>query len=61
MTEDDTQPMTIRLPKPTHERLRRLAFEARTPMNQIAVAAIESAVAIMETEKETRHANASDR
>jgi predicted transcriptional regulator len=59
MTEDDTQPMTIRLPKPTHERLRRLAFDARTPMNQIAVAAIEAAIAIME--KENQNAHASDR
>lgn len=50
MTEDDTQALTVRLPKLTHERLRRLAFEARTPMNKIAVAAIEAAIAIMEKE-----------
>ena len=54
MTEDDTQALTIRLPKPTHEKLRRLAFEARTPMNQIAVAAIEAAIAIMEKEQEEK-------
>lgn len=52
MTEDDTQALTVRLPKSTHERLRRLAFEARTPMNQIAVAAIEAAIAIMEKQEE---------
>ncbi len=54
MTEDDTQALTIRLPKPTHERLRRLAFEARTTMNQIAVAAINTAIAIMEKEQEEK-------
>jgi predicted transcriptional regulator len=59
MTEDDTQALTVRLPKSMHERLRRLAFDARTPMNQIAVAAIESAIAIME--KENQNAHASDR
>jgi predicted transcriptional regulator len=42
MTED-VQPMTIRLPKSVHERLRRLAFETRQSMNDIAVAAIDDA------------------
>ena len=50
MTEDDTQALTIRLPKPVHETLRRLAFEARTPMNQIAIAAI---ITEIERRKET--------
>jgi predicted transcriptional regulator len=50
----DVQPMTIRLPGPTYEKLRRLAFEAHTPMNQIAVAAINAAIAIMEKEQEEK-------
>jgi predicted transcriptional regulator len=54
MTEDDTQALTIRLPRPVHEKLRRLAFEAHTPMNQIAVAAINAAIAIMEKEQEEK-------
>ena len=48
MTED-TQSMTIRLPRPLHEQLRRLAFEtppgARESMNDIAVYAIGAEIA----------------
>jgi predicted transcriptional regulator len=44
MTEDDTQPMTIRLPRPVHEQLRRLAFDTRKSMNDIAVTAITQAL-----------------
>jgi len=43
MTED-VQPMTIRLPKPVHERLRRLAFDARESMNDIALAGITAEI-----------------
>jgi hypothetical protein len=46
---EDVQPMTVRLPKPAHEQLRRLAFEtpaeARESMNDIAVAAISAEIA----------------
>ncbi len=50
MTED-MQAMTLRLPRPVHEQLRRLAFETRKPMNDIAVEAISNAI-----EKETQNA-----
>ena len=51
----DVQPMTVRLPKPMREHLRRLAFETRQSMNDIAVTAIDNAL------KENRNAHASDR
>jgi predicted transcriptional regulator len=35
VTDDDTQVMSIRLPKDLHERLRRAAFDRREPMNAI--------------------------
>jgi hypothetical protein len=41
MAEDDTQAMTLRLPRLLHEWLRRTAFEQRKPMNEIVIAAIE--------------------
>lgn len=44
MTEDDTQPMTIRLPRSLHEQLRRLAFESRESMNDIARAGIRAEI-----------------
>lgn len=44
MTED-VQPMTVRLPRPLHEQLRRLAFEARESMNDIAIAGITAEIA----------------
>lgn len=40
MTED-TQAMTVRLPQPLYERLRRTAFEQRVPMSQLVITAIE--------------------
>jgi predicted DNA-binding protein len=40
MTED-VQALTVRLPKPVHEKLRRVAFETRKPMNEIVVTAVE--------------------
>jgi predicted DNA-binding protein len=40
MTQD-VQALTIRLPAPLHERLRRAAFDARVPMSQIVITAIE--------------------
>jgi hypothetical protein len=49
---DDTQPMTIRLPKPMHEQLRRLAFEARESMNDIALAGITAEIARRQNGKE---------
>lgn len=39
MTEDQ-QAITIRLPRPLHDQLRRRAFETRKPMSQIVIAAI---------------------
>jgi len=53
MTGDDTQALTVRLPKPLHEQLRRLAFETRQSMNDIAVTAIGNAL------KENQDAHAS--
>jgi len=55
MTGDDTQALTVRLPRPLHEQLRRLAFETRQSMNDIAVTAIGNAL------KENQDAHASDR
>lgn len=40
MTED-TQAMTVRIPKPVYEWLRRTAFDRHIPMNQIVITAIE--------------------
>jgi len=34
------QPLTIRLPKPIYEKLRRAAFNQRRPMNEIVVEAV---------------------
>jgi len=39
--EEKVQALTVRLPEPLHERLRRAAFETRVPMNQIVITAIE--------------------
>ena len=36
--------MTIRVPKPMYEQLRRLAYDAHKPMNEIVVAAINAAI-----------------
>lgn len=41
---EDEQAMTVRIPRPLHERLRRLAFETREPMNQIVIAAINAEI-----------------
>lgn len=38
---EKVQALTVRLPEPLHERLRRVAFEMRVAMNQIVVTAIE--------------------
>jgi predicted HicB family RNase H-like nuclease len=40
MTADDTQQLPVRLPRPLYEQLRRTAFEAGIPMNQIVIAAL---------------------
>lgn len=40
MTDEDTQAMSIRLPKEVHEWLRREAFETRTAMNAIIASAL---------------------
>jgi hypothetical protein len=54
MTEE-TQPMTVRLPRPLHEQLRRLAFEtprdARESMNDIVLAGITAEIARRQHEK----------
>jgi predicted DNA-binding protein len=55
MTEevkDETQALTVRLPKPLHERLRRLAYDTRTPMNQIVIDAIEAEIGVSDEPKE---------
>jgi predicted HicB family RNase H-like nuclease len=44
MTEDDTQALTIRLPRSLHQWLRRAAFEREVPMNQIVTEAIQQIV-----------------
>lgn len=41
MVEDDLQAMTVRLPRPLYEWLRRTAFERHVSMSQIIIAAIE--------------------
>ncbi len=40
MTED-TQAITVRLPGPLYEWLRRAAFDRRIPMSQIVITAVE--------------------
>lgn len=52
MTED-VQPVTVRLPRSLHEQLRRLAFETRESMNDIALAGITAEIARRQHEKET--------
>ena len=49
---DETQAITFRLPADLHERLRRVAFERRIPMNTIATEAIEERVARLEAESD---------
>jgi hypothetical protein len=41
MTGDETRQLPLRLPAPLYEQLRRAAFDARIPMNQIVIAALE--------------------
>lgn len=41
MTADETRQLPVRLPRPLYEQLRRTAFEAMIPMNQIVIAALE--------------------
>lgn len=41
MIEDGTQAMTVRLPVPLYEWLRRTAFEQHTSMSQLIIAAIK--------------------
>lgn len=38
---DESQAMTIRLPSPLYERLRKAAFGQHVPMSRIIVAALE--------------------
>jgi hypothetical protein len=40
MTEE-TQAITVRLPSPLYEWLRRAAFDRRIPMSQIVITAVE--------------------
>jgi predicted transcriptional regulator len=40
VTDEDTQAMSIRLPRDLHEWLRRQAFETRTAMNAIVAEAL---------------------
>jgi hypothetical protein len=51
MTEN-VQPITVRLPRPLHEQLRRVAFDARESMNDIALAGITAEIARRQHEKE---------
>jgi predicted HicB family RNase H-like nuclease len=44
MTAEPHQ-MTVRLPEPVYERLRREAFERRVPMNEIIVEALREHMA----------------
>ena len=37
----DVQPLTIRLPAPLYEKLRKRAFDQRIPMNQLVIDALE--------------------
>lgn len=46
----EPQPITFRLPGELYERLRRVAFETRVPMNTIAAEGIERRVAELERE-----------
>lgn len=39
--QDETQPITFRLPADLYERLRIAAFERRVSMNQIVITAVE--------------------
>jgi hypothetical protein len=41
---EDEQAMTVRLPKPLYEQLRRAAYEAHKPMSQIVITAINAAL-----------------
>jgi hypothetical protein len=41
---EDEQAMTVRLPKPLYEQLRRAAYEAHKPMSQIVIAAVNAAL-----------------
>lgn len=45
---DDDQPITFRLPKELHRRLRRMAFDLEVSMNSIATEGIEARVAELE-------------
>ena len=46
----DQQAITFRLPGDLYERLRRVAFELRMPMNTIATEGIEARVAELEAQ-----------
>ena len=48
---DEMQAITFRLPADLHERLRRIAFELRIPMNTIATDAIAERVTRLETRR----------
>jgi predicted DNA-binding protein len=43
--KDETQALSIRLPKDLYERLRRAAFEQREPMNAIITRGVERELA----------------
>jgi predicted DNA-binding protein len=49
----DTQALSFRLPKALYERLRRVAFELRMPMNTIVIEGVERRVAELEEDPET--------
>jgi hypothetical protein len=41
MREEEVQPITIRFPVAVYEQLRKAAFDQRTPMTRIVIAAVE--------------------
>jgi hypothetical protein len=48
--------MTVRLPGPVYEKLRRAAFDRRTPMSEIIIEAVEHALADQEAAAPSRTA-----
>jgi hypothetical protein len=41
MNDEEVRPVTIRFPVPVYEQLRKAAFDQRTPMTRIVIAAVE--------------------